>query len=185
LRTAALPPIRTIGIALVLWTKIVGTRRDGAQDDAEQQCQSNKMAHGNNLVSNDEVTSVTMRCRGRPKYEWVHMRSQRRFLLRRPRRQRAGVLRASRPCELLSRRARQHRFTPGGQGASLRAAPHICYNILKEFTASLAAPWRNVRTSSPAVNLGATTAPPADPPLRESSSLASLGATIPQAVHYL
>jgi hypothetical protein len=48
--TAALPPIRTIGIAFVFRTEIVGTRRDGAQDDAKQQCQSDKTTHGTNLT---------------------------------------------------------------------------------------------------------------------------------------
>jgi hypothetical protein len=72
LTTAALPPIRTIGIAFVFRTEIVGTRRDGAQDDAEQKCQSDKTTHGTNLVSNDEVTGSVCAVRGRPKYEPLH-----------------------------------------------------------------------------------------------------------------
>jgi hypothetical protein len=46
LTIAALPPIRTIGIAFVFRTDIVGARRDGAHDDAEQQCQSEKRRMG-------------------------------------------------------------------------------------------------------------------------------------------
>jgi hypothetical protein len=56
LTTAALPPIRTIGMAFVFRTDIVCTRRDGAHDDAKQQCQSDKTTHGTALISGDEVT---------------------------------------------------------------------------------------------------------------------------------
>jgi hypothetical protein len=70
--TAALPPIRTIGITFVFRTDIVCTRRDSAHKDAEQQCQSDKTTHETALFSSDEVTGAIMRCRGRPKYELLH-----------------------------------------------------------------------------------------------------------------
>jgi hypothetical protein len=56
LTTAALPPIRTVGIAFVFRTGIVGTRRGGAHDDTERQCQSDKTTLGTALISSDEVT---------------------------------------------------------------------------------------------------------------------------------
>jgi hypothetical protein len=55
---SALPTRMAVRIALVFRADIVGTRRDGAQDDAEQQCQSDKTAHGTNLVSSDEAAEL-------------------------------------------------------------------------------------------------------------------------------
>jgi hypothetical protein len=43
--TAALPPIRTIGIAFVFRTDIVCTRRDGARDDADRRGAANRCNH--------------------------------------------------------------------------------------------------------------------------------------------